>query len=62
MPSDPEPAGNNTEFELDNKWYEAFADKVHAFGKKWPDPLTEDEYIACEQHADSVVRRPKSEI
>jgi len=50
-----------TELDLDNKWYEAFADKVHAFGKSWPDPLTAEEYDACEEFADSQVRRPRGE-
>jgi len=51
-----------TEFELDNKWYEAFADRVHEFGKAWPDPLTPEEYAECERYADSIVRRPAGEI
>jgi hypothetical protein len=53
MPTEP------TEFDLDNKWYEAFADKVREFGKAWPDPLTGEEYDECERYADSIVRRPK---
>jgi len=51
-----------TEEELDNKWYEAFADKVHLLGKQWPDPLTPEEYQACEDYADEIVRRPKGEV
>jgi hypothetical protein len=50
-----------TEFDLDNKWYEAFADAVHKTGKKWPDPLTTEEYTECERYADSIVRRPKDD-
>lgn len=46
---------------LDNMWYEAFANKVHSFGKSWPDPLTDEEAKECEQYADSIVRRPKHE-
>ena len=61
MPSDPGTAGSPSEFELDNMWYEAYADKVHSFGKTWPDPLTDDEAKACTAYADSKVRRPKSE-
>ena len=62
MPSDPEQAGNPpNEFELDNMWYEAFADKVHTFGKKWPEALTDEEFKAATAYADSKVRRPKSE-
>lgn len=61
MPSDRDPAGK-TEFDLDNEWYEAFADKVHSFGKKWPDPLTAEEFTACTEHADTVVRRPREEM
>jgi hypothetical protein len=52
---------DKTESELDNLWYESFADKVHEFGKGWPDPLTPEEYDACEKHADSIVRRPEGE-
>jgi hypothetical protein len=61
MPSDHEPDGSLTEFELDNLWYESFVDKVRTFGKHWPDPLTAYEYDQCEVYADSIVRRPKSE-
>jgi hypothetical protein len=50
-----------TEVDLDNKWYEAFADRVHEFGKAWPDVLTTEEHDECERYADSIVRRPKSE-
>jgi hypothetical protein len=60
MPSDPEPAGK-TDKELDDAWYEAYADKVHEFGKSWPDPLTEAEERACAAHADTVARRPADE-
>jgi hypothetical protein len=60
MPSDHEPAGK-TEWELDNAWYEAYADKVHSFGKKWPDHLTDAEAKACVAHADTVARRPADE-
>ena len=51
-----------TEFELDNQWYEAYADKVHEFGKAWPDNLTVEEAAACTAYADSKVRRPLSEM
>lgn len=61
MSSGPEQAGSPSEFELDNMWYEAYADKVHSFGKSWPDPLTNEEARACAAYADSKVRRPKSE-
>jgi hypothetical protein len=60
MPSDHETAGK-TERELDDAWYEAYADKVHYFGKQWPDPLTDAEEKACAAHADSIVRRPAEE-
>jgi hypothetical protein len=60
MPSDPDPAGK-TDKELDDAWYEAFADQVHAFGKSWPDPLTDAEGKACVAYADSKVRRPAGE-
>lgn len=60
MPSDPGTAGKSEE-DLDNEWYEAFADKVHTFGKTWPDALTRDEEAACCAYADSKVRRPESE-
>jgi hypothetical protein len=59
MPYDPEQDGEPTEFDLDNMWYEAFADKVHAFGKSWPNPLSAQEYDEYERYADSKVRRPK---
>lgn len=61
MPSDPDLAGKS-EFELDNIWYEAYADKVHSFGKKWPDDLTDEESAACTAHADSIIRRPEGEL
>jgi hypothetical protein len=62
MNSVPEPAaGNKSEAELDDAWYEAFADQVHIFGKSWPEPLTDEEYDKCEKYADSMVRRPESE-
>jgi len=51
-----------TEFELDNKWYEAFADKVHMLGKQWPDLLTAAEFDQCTRYADSKVRRPVGEV
>lgn len=60
-PSAQDPAGEPTEFELDNMWYEAYAEKVHSFGKKWPEPLTDEEGRACTAYADSKVRRPKGE-
>jgi hypothetical protein len=60
MPSDPGQAGKS-EFDLDNEWYEAFADKVHEFGKKWPEALTDEEFEAATAYADSKVRRPESE-
>lgn len=55
--------GNCHEFESDqdDKWYEAFADQVHIFGKSWPDPLTDEEYDECEKYADSKFTRPLSE-
>jgi hypothetical protein len=51
-----------SEFELDNQWYEAYAEQVHRFGKTWPDPLTPEEAKACTAYADSQVRRPLSEM
>jgi hypothetical protein len=50
-----------TEQQLDDQWYEAYANAVHRLGKAWPDNLTNEEYTACEQYADSVVRRPEHE-
>jgi hypothetical protein len=61
MTSDPETGGSPSEFDLDNKWYEAFADKVHTFGKTWPDALTREEEAAACAYADSIVRRPENE-
>jgi hypothetical protein len=60
MNSDPGTAGK-TELEIDNMWYEAFADKVHTFGKSWPTALTEEEEAAACAYADSIVRRPENE-
>jgi hypothetical protein len=60
MPSGRDPDGKS-EFDLDNEWYEAFADKVHQFGKKWPEALTDEEFEAAIAYADSKVRRPESE-
>lgn len=42
-------------------WYEAFADAVHAMGKKWPDELTKEEEAIAEMHADDVAPRPEAE-
>lgn len=50
-----------TEFQLDNVWYEKFADRVHQLGKKWPDLLTTEEYDDATNYADSIVRRPLCE-
>jgi hypothetical protein len=46
----------------DNAWYEAYAEAIHKIGKKWPDPLTDEENAACEAEADKVAPRPKDDI
>jgi hypothetical protein len=62
MSSGPETGGSPTESDLDNQWYEAFADKVHTFGKSWPDEITREEEAAACAYADSIVRRPLDEM
>jgi hypothetical protein len=43
---------------LTSDWYEAYADAVHAMGKKWPEVLTEAEERIAEIHADDCSPRP----
>ena len=67
MPSDQEMDGNDNESvrptteNADDAWYEAFADRVHSFGKKWPDILTPDEERDAAAYADSKAPRPVHE-
>jgi hypothetical protein len=43
---------------MEDAWYEAYADAVHSLGKKWPDPLTDEQATWCESVANQLVGRP----
>jgi len=58
----PECHGWQMQHRDDKDWYEAFTEGVcELFGKRWPQPLTEEEEAGAERYADERAIRPLGE-